>query len=261
MNRMIMLAAMVGSVSFIGCVTPGPVVRLHPAASDVIWHSGRAIVTRQVGDLRVAVAFERMEEGRLAFRVEAQNHGSGTLDIGPHQMSYRTCRPPAPCGPRTPVVDPEETLVALDVARSRERASQTNEAGFGAALLMLNLVATVGAAANGNSEQAADLATNGMLLADSTASSIERHENTIRVLDAQKINWAAASLRRTTLFPGQGIAGLVQVPLDPRATRVWLRVRSDDPDLWFEFEQVLVGASAAPAAPPFGKGIRGSPHQ
>ena len=233
-------------VSAVGCATPHPVVRLSPTSPDVVWRSGRAIVSQQTPDVKVAVAFERMAEQRLVFRVELQNLGPQRQDVGPHQMIYKACVTPTSCGPRTRVIDPEERLLALDVARSRTRASQQTSAGLGAALLMLNAVATVGAAASGKGEQAARLAGDGLLLAESTSHSIERHDQQIASIEAEKLDWAASALRRTTLGPEQGIAGMVHLPLELEATRIWLGVTIDGPTLWFGFEQRVIAAAPAP---------------
>jgi hypothetical protein len=241
--RTIPIAVIVIASAF-GCATPQPVVRLHPTSSDVVWHSGRAIVTRQTSNVRVAVAFERMAEERLVFRVEFQNLGPQPLDAGPHLIVYRSCTQPQQCGPRTKVIDPEKRLLALDVARSRTRANQTNEAGLGAALLMLNAVATVGIAAQGKGEAASHLASDGLMLAESTSHSIERHENQITMIEAEKVDWAASALRRTTLGPQQGIAGLVHVPLHLESAQIWLGVLTDGPPLWFGFEQRVIAVAA-----------------
>jgi hypothetical protein len=235
-------AVLIVIASAFGCATPQPVVRLHPTSPDVVWHSGRAIVTQQTSGVRVAVAFERMAEQRLVFRVEFQNLGPQPRDVGPHLMVYRSCTQPQQCGPRTKVIDPEDRLLALDVARSRTRASQQTSAGWGAALLMLNAVATVGTAAQGRGEEASRLASDGLMLAESTSHSIERHENQIAMIEAEKVDWAVSALRRTTLGAQQGIAGFVHVPLDLESTRIWLGVLADGPPLWFGFEQRVIVA-------------------
>jgi hypothetical protein len=244
--RIILLVVIVVASAF-GCATPQPVVRLQPTSPDVVWRSGRAIVSQQTTDLKVAVAFERMAEQRLVFRVELQNLGPQRRDVGPHQMVYRTCVKPPSCGPRRNVIDPEQRLLALDVARSRTRASQQDSAGLGAALLMLNAVATVGAVAAGEGEQAAHLASDGLLLAQGTSQSIERHDQQIASIEADKLDWAASALRRTTLGPEQGIAGMVNLPLNLEATRIWLGVTIDGTTLWFGFEQIVIAVAPAPS--------------
>jgi hypothetical protein len=243
--RIILLVVIVVA-SAVGCATPQPVVRLSPIGPDVVWRSGRAIVSQQTPDLKAAVAFERMAEQRLVFRVELQNLAPQRQDVGPHQITYRTCVRPRSCGSQKRVIDPEERLLALDVARSRTRASQQDSAGLGGALLMLNAVATVGAVAQGDSKQASRLASDGLLLAESTSHSNERHDQQVASIEAEKLDWAASALRRTTLGPDQGIAGMVHLPLDLEATRIWLGVTVDENTLWFGFEQGVISVAPAP---------------
>jgi hypothetical protein len=50
----------------------------------------------------------------------------------------------------------------------------------------------------------------------------------------------AAALRRTTLFPGQGLAGLVYVPVDETTTTLWLCMKAHDRSVWFPFQQTVM---------------------
>jgi hypothetical protein len=47
------------------------------------------------------------------------------------------------------------------------------------------------------------------------------------------------------VFPGQGVAGFVYLPIDPGAAAVWLGLRIHGLKVWFAFNQVVVSATPA----------------
>jgi hypothetical protein len=224
-----------------GCATPGPVVRLTPKATDATWLAGRGIVTREKAGLRVACAFDRQEEELLAFRVEAQNRSSVPIEMDPRQLAHVVCETSRSCSPAFPVEDPEQHLVAIDAVRARHRAAQKNHRTAGAVLVLLDTTAAVTAAASGNGRAAASFAADALedgAIAEAAAST---HEGAIHSLETSKIAWQDGALRRTTLAPGQGIAGAVYVPVTPGAAEVWIRVDVGERRFWFGFDQTTFG--------------------
>jgi hypothetical protein len=234
------------ALSTFGCFAPSPVVRLHPRNEQVVWHSGRAIVARETPGYRVAVAFDHLAEGSAAMRLEVVNSGSARFDVDPARMQYSTCTSPTICGLRRPVIDPEERLIALDESASEERASQANDAALGGTLMLLNVTASAAALAAGKPKEANRMLDDGARIGAQTSADIERSEHREAVLEAARIDWSASALRRTTLFPGQSVAGFVYLPVDTRASIVWLGVELAGQDIWFTFDQVQVSTGPPP---------------
>jgi hypothetical protein len=66
-----------------------------------------------------------------------------------------------------------------------------------------------------------------------------RHDRAISRAEAEKERWSNEALRRTTLFPGQVLAGTVYVPIDPHARLVWIQVEVGLRRFPFCFEQTV----------------------
>ena len=228
------------------CVVPTPVVRLAPQGPDAVWVAGRAVVTRQVPPARIAVAFDHLDEQRVVFRVEVQNEGTAPFDVDPAQLSYRICTGPQSCAREYAVVNPERILVELDLRQADERARQESAQGLGTALLFLDVTAGVAAASSGAAAAVPTLARDGLLVASTTRADVVHHQVNRSVIATEKLSWLNEALRRTTLQPGQGLAGFVYVPVHPEATAVLLNVQAGGPETWFAFSQTTL----TPAGPP-----------
>jgi hypothetical protein len=62
------------------------------------------------------------------------------------------------------------------------------------------------------------------------------------------LNWETAALRKTTLLPGNRVAGLVYIARDVAANEVTLQSRIGDEILDFPFKQVFIDANRHPTA-------------
>jgi hypothetical protein len=240
-NRLALLlfAAALPPLAAGGCATPEPLVRLAPIGPRAAWLSGRPVVAKEEGGIRVAVAFDQQVDDALAMRVEVENDSDEPVDVSPRRVTFVTC-PTAQresCGDTQPVTDPEQMLMALDAARSRERAQAANDHAAMAPLLVLSVV---GDAASLTSRHPTN---NSSVVASEMESNEARHESSFASIVSERERWSAAALRRTTLFPGHGIAGYVSLPTDKGAHRVWLMVRVGDHHFTFGFDQSVIPVS------------------
>jgi hypothetical protein len=223
-----------------GCVTPPPIISLHPRGPDVIWNAGHEVLTRADGGVRVAVSFEHESQSLIALRVEIANESGARIDVDPHDVTYATCLGdlPSSCAPAAFVIDPETVIDNLEVQHSIQTAKAANDATAGAVLVMLGAVADVGAAAHGHSGGAQNTAA-AANLSDSTNAG---NAATIGGIENAQMTWTGA-FRRTTLFPGQGVGGSVFMPTVPDARVVWLQVKVGERKFmfcfWQEVKQVL----------------------
>jgi hypothetical protein len=242
-RRLLLIAALGAGLS--GCFAPSPVVRLYPEDPGTVWRDGRAIVARERPGYRTAVAFEE-GDGQLAFRLEVRNTGANPLEVDPARMVYMSCLEPKSCYSPTPIIDPEQVLIGLDQARERERASKANDETVGAVFMLLDATAGIAAAAGGDRHTARDAFHETERVAARADQTSAQHDAAISGLRAERVQWTTVALRRTTLFPGQAVAGMVYVPLDTRVRRLWLSARIAGQDNWFPFRQELISSEAAP---------------
>lgn len=231
------ISLIVIAAPLLGCATPAPLVRLNPKAADIIWVGGRASVRKENGGVRVATAFEHQDGPLLCLRLEVENGTEARLEVDPKNVTFTRCgdETVASCAPSQFVIDPERALADLDVAQSRGMAEAANTQGILGTLVLLNAVGDLSSAAHGhpssglNTMAAADLMEN-----DAVASN-----NILATIARRRQIWSNQALRRNTLDPGQGAAGLVYLPIDLRANYIWLNVRVAESLFQVRFEQVV----------------------
>jgi hypothetical protein len=226
-------------LSAMGCAVAAPVVRLEPQNEGFAWREGRAVIRQERAGLVVAAAFDHQREDAVAFRVEVLNGSVATVDVDPARLLYVTCTAPATCSTRLAVIDPERVLLDLDQARARERAEQANAQTLGTALVIVDAAAAVGAAASGHGRAAADAGLQASVHASDAAEASAAHGAAITMIDGAHQDWSATALRHSTLYPSQGVAGLVFIPIDASAASVWLGVSAGSELFWFPFRQTV----------------------
>ena len=229
------LVGLVGLAVMGACATALPVVRLQPQGSDVFWVAGRAVVASAHDGIRVAAAFDHQDGQAIAFRVEVANDTAERFDVDPQDMHFAVCVSDPSCGGKRKVMDPEQKLLALDHARSREEADAKNMAVAGTTLVLLSLTADVAS----SSRRSGHLGNRAMLASLSVDNSAAASHRRMGDIDADRSVWSASAFRRTTLFPGHGAAGLVYVPLKPNAKYVRLELTVAGHDFVFPFEQAV----------------------
>jgi hypothetical protein len=228
-----------------GCATALPIVRLQPHGSDVVWVSGRAVVTSARDGIRVAAAFDHQDREAIAFRVEIANDTAERFDVDPRDMHFAVCVSDPNCSGKRNVIDPEQKLLALDHARSREEADGKNMVVAGTTLLFLGVAADVADVAS-SGRSSAPVGNRAMLASLSVDNSAAQSDRRLGSIDAHRSVWSASAFRRTTLLPGHGAAGLVYVPLKPNAKYVRLELNVAGLAFVFPFEQMVTAPPGAP---------------
>ena len=215
-----------------GCATGKPVIRLSPRTQEVKWWQGRAIVMKEADGVRVAVAYERNYEARMAFRVEVANDSGQPLLVDPRESSCTYCnRLPLPgekaaraCPTQLRALDPEKETLNAEIARSREAADHANamawETGVGLFLV----------AGNGGGNTATFVGTNAIRSEVSHQAQQTRYGSEVEF-------WQTATLRRTNLSPGEVASGLVVAPVIPNIPIVRLNIVVGTHHFDFEFSQ------------------------
>jgi hypothetical protein len=231
------ISLIVIAVPLVGCATPAPLVRLNPKAADIIWVGGRASVRQENGGVRVATAFEHQDGPLLGLRLEVENGTAARLEVDPKNITFTKCgdETVASCAPTQFVIDPEQALADLDVAQSRGVAEAANSQALLGTLVLLSAVGDVASAGRGHPSAGLNTVAAADLMQDSAATG----DNTLATIDRRRQIWSNQALRRNTLDPGQGAAGLVYLPIDLRANYIWLHVRVAESLFQFRFEQVV----------------------
>jgi hypothetical protein len=236
----VVLVVVSASLLAAGCATPAPIVRLTPQSPNVIWVSGRMAVEQEGGGVRVATAFERQDGGNHAIHVEIENRGDQPIEVGPEDIWFAPCEDPdsASCMTSRGVINPEQVLVDLDVRESKEHADAVNNQAAMTSLLILSAVADTAQVASHHAD--ASTGTTTVAIAASMDADQSQHETATLNIAAQREVWSNVALRRTTLFPGRGVAGSVFFPADLRKGFVILCVRAHGHVFPFWFRQTVI---------------------
>jgi hypothetical protein len=232
--------ALLSMLTDCGCATPQPIVRLEPrTVSQALWVSGRAVLEKEIGGVRVATAFELQDGKTLGVRVEIENDTAAPFEVSPGDITFMTC--PAPnnqtCVGSWNVVDPEEALEAVDEQQSRAVADANNRAVMDTTLVLLSAAADVGQIATGHTDAGTGVRT--AALAANGQANIAAEGQQMSALDDRRALWSNTALRRNTIAPGHGAAGLVFLPIDPKAEYIWLHVRAGGQIFPFGFRQTV----------------------
>jgi hypothetical protein len=227
-----------------GCFSPQPVIRMTPLLDNLFWANGNQVAALQGESARVAVAFLRDVNDQVSFRVEVENMSPAPLLVDPARFYYTMCALPdgnrhPVCGTSRWVVNPEQALLDLDIQRSRQSASNKNEASFFAPFMLLDMMGAVGAAANGK-PRAASAALHGA--ADSAAMidrAEAREQQQTVTYDSERSMWETGAFRISTIFPRQRAAGMVFIPRDTSTDGVKLHIRVGNEVFAFPFKQTV----------------------
>jgi len=223
----------------IGCMAPPPVVSLHPISPGLLWVSGRAFMSVEHRDVRVAAAFEHQQRGNLGVRVEIQNLTAAPIEIKPQDVLFQRCDDESllSCSVLTTVRDPEEMLAQLDAEQSRATAAGVNASVGLTPILLLSAVGDVATVAAGRTDGGAGLQTSA--IANQMDNNTAKARQEAASIEGQRNLWANEALRRHTLLPGTATSGFVYIPIDPNAKIVDLVLRVDGRRFHFPFKQTV----------------------
>jgi hypothetical protein len=247
-HRTSVLPLLVSGLIAAGCAIPQPLVRLNPDAAGVVWVAGRASVQQAQDGIRVAAAFEHQDGKMLALRLEVHNGTPARLEVDPTNITFSTCRTSitTTCRPSQRVIDPEQMLLAVDAAESRNAADAVNTQVALGTLALLSAAGDVAQAASGHGDQTTGEGTAAAVsMMDDAAAAADTQQASLAV---QRQVWSDQALRRNTLFPGQGTDGLVYVPIDSQAGFVWVQAMIGGHTFPFHFAQVITPVVATPPA-------------
>jgi hypothetical protein len=224
-----------------GCATLPPVYQLSPSAGEVTWSAGRPVVRRELDGVQVAVAFTEASAEKFGLHVQISNVGAERLEVSPKDVTFTACSGTvnASCAPDGSVIDPEAELARLDQHARDEKASAAATQGALTFLLVLNAVVDVGTIATGHADRSTGSGT--AATADLMDSNAASHDHALGQMQTERDFWANTALRRSTVDPGQAVAGVVMVPIYPKARYLWLHVRVGPRQFSFRFEQAAVG--------------------
>lgn len=238
LHVVVSLIALVASA--FGCATVGPTVRLAPATTEgVTWANGMAVVQRAGTEVRVSAGFEQQDVDSLVVQVAIENQGAPAFEVDPRWIAFTPCLTSdlSSCMPARWAHDPEHVLASLDARSAQAAVDASNAQAALTILAIFSAVADVASVAQGRPHHRLGLGTMAALGASDSVA--YRHQGEAQALDSRRQTLAATCLRRTTLAPGQSVAGRVLLPIELKAHYLWLHLRAGGQKFTIPFTQTV----------------------
>ncbi len=238
MKAMIRLLPILLALPLLAGCTGQKFYSLKPAGDDVRWHNGHAMVRVAEGDLEATVAYVGSDRGRILFNVIVENRGDTDVLVAPERFYYdvvtvaksagstsRTAGFPDRQPGRVMAVDPEIQLGRISLRDTSNRSPSFLDALMSLSeLLPEDEPETEAEIAKANREEMKEL-----------RRQMERRERSNR-FQRDRTFWSNRALRKTTLDPGETVAGLVAFSSRPHASLLQLALPVGEVTIKFEFE-------------------------
>ncbi|WP_194775097.1 hypothetical protein [Pararhodonellum marinum] len=194
----------------LSCASPYTISRLTPDESDIaFWDQGRAFTSQGDEAYTVKIAFEESTQDHIIMNFEVYNFSDESIMIDPLDFSvqYEMDNGGRPV---QRAVDPESTILDLEMAISRNWAQERNAQTSNAILAFSEVAASATALASG--VDATPIYESSIDRQINHEGSMQNHANRHYNLHDQRAYYREAVLRKTSIFPGNFLAGKVVFP-------------------------------------------------
>lgn len=243
-------------LSFSMLVSCGPSVynniRITPALGTGIWQDGREISEKTVKKVRVAVAFEKINEREMVYDVTITNNGKTNILFDPATVfcngyfeipGVDTGTQPAgdtlAAGNPDVVLnsnDPEQMIKDVETMKVNEDSSYQSDQIANDVGCCIGAVGSVTAKNDEEREDAREM------VEDAERDSRRReNEHMLRMqkLNDQTVYYEKEMLRKTTVLPGQTVRGKVHIPVNLKTKLLILNIPLNDLQFDFVFGQII----------------------
>jgi hypothetical protein len=230
-----LLALIVG-----GCAVQ-PIYKLEPL-EEKEYYKGREIVTKEDDSIKVSVEVDNYEKGMITFYVQVENKSCDKIFIEPENFYADAISEDLKSAdtlyPRFYAADPEKEIQSISKEMENRKSAHSFVTGANAVLAFLSVAADL---TNKRDENKAvhvggDVA---VWAGTQTNENIDYH-NSMGDLDSLREYWKNEVLRKTDLYPGEQIGGLVFVYTNPEAKYLKLYIPAGIDRYDFLFKKIMI---------------------
>jgi uncharacterized protein YeaC (DUF1315 family) len=227
-------------------------IRITPALGTGIWQDGRELTEKTIKKVKVAVAFEKINETEMVFDITITNNGKTNILFDPATVfcngyfelpGVDTGTQPAgdtlAAGKPDVVIianDPEHMIKGVETMKATEESSYESDQTANDAAACAGCIG--GVAADSEKERRdAD-----RMQRDAERDSIRReNEHMLRMqkLNEQTVYYEKETLRKTTVLPGKTVRGKIHIPVNLKTKLLVLNLPLNDLQFDFVFGQVI----------------------
>jgi hypothetical protein len=223
-----------------GCVQP-LVYKLEPM-DEKEFYKGREIVTKGNDSTSVSVEVDNYDAGRVMFYVQFKNNSDSKIFIEP--VNYyvdvisEDLKTINTLYPRYYAADPEKEINNINRDIENRKNSHSFLTGANAVLAFINVAADL---SDKNDKHKADHVGDDInVWANNQTDENIDYNNSLNDLSSKKEYWKNQALRKTDLYQGEQVGGIVVVSTNPEAEYLEFSIPLEDNVYNFLFKKIIV---------------------
>jgi len=223
-----------------GCV-PRSVYKLE-SLEEKEFYKGREIVTKVNDSTKVSVEVDNYDAGRVMFYVQIENNSSNKIFIEPADyyvdVVSEDLKTINTLYPRYYAVDPEKEINRINQDMESRKSSHSFLTGANAVLAFISVASDL---TDKNDKHKANHVSDDInVWANNQTAENINYDNSISNLDSKKEYWKNQVLRKTDLYPGEQVGGIVVVSTNPEAEYLEFTIPLENNSYNFLFKKIIV---------------------
>lgn len=219
--------------------SPEPVYRLKAQADDEItsYYQGKEYIHLSKDSIEVIVSYFEHTSSMFAVDVEIINNSNKIIRVSPDSFSYKSYTGLDPKNPKelrkiSKAKNPEEKILNLDMALSKQKARQQGDEFLFLTMQGLNLAQGITANTKEEQEEAGEAMVETAIHREVDRANYRTNRSSLR---GSRKFWRVETLRITDLWPGESIRGLVYFDTDEKAWmyQILMDITDQQFDVWF----------------------------
>lgn len=200
-------------------VTPTPVFRLQSVSEEYkkVWIHGKEYSKITGENINVIIAYDESNMGIISFDVEVVNHGVESLLVSSELFkAYYLTKRKKELKDKSQVlaIDPEDELLRIDKALSRENARYTQESGNKSISSLFELVEDVSSIGKAKTKEERERELEEDVQQEEQDINDENYHETVEYkLLTEREQWSFNALRKTTLPTDYSVNGKIYFPI------------------------------------------------
>jgi hypothetical protein len=223
-----------------GCVQR-PVYKLE-SMEEKEFYMGREISTKENDSTKISVEVDNYNRGQVMFYVQIENKSNNKIFVEPAEFYVDVISQDLnsidTLYPRYYAADPEKEINKINHDMESRKSSHAFLTGANAVLAFINVASDL---TNKKDKHKADHVSDDInVWANNQTDENIDYDNTVSNLDSKRDYWKNQALRKTDLYPGEQIGGIVEVSTNPKADYMELSVPAGDSVYNFLFKKVII---------------------
>jgi hypothetical protein len=206
------------------------------------FYMGREISTKENDSTKISVEVDNYDMGQVMFYVQIENKSGNKIFVEPGDVYVdvisKDLKSVNTLYPRYYAADPEKEINKINHDMESRKSSHSFLTGANAVLAFISVASDL---TNKKDEHKADHVGDDInAWANNQTDENIDYDKSVSDLNSKKDYWKNQALRKTDLYPGEQIGGIVEVTTNPEADYLELSVPAGDSVYSFLFKKITV---------------------